>query len=49
MRSTLQRGHVKFNAAKKIFDLKQPDYNLAVSLRRADIERLVTTFYKNFH
>ena len=40
------RGYVKFNAAKKIFDLKQPDYNLAVSLRRADIERLVTTFYK---
>lgn len=40
------RGHVKFNAAKKIFDLKQPDYNLAVSLRGADIERLVTAFYK---
>ncbi|MBI1810910.1 MAG: translocation/assembly module TamB domain-containing protein [Nitrospirae bacterium] len=40
------RGYVKFNAAKKIFDLKQPDYNLAVSLRGADIERLVTAFYK---
>ncbi|MFZ3123230.1 MAG: translocation/assembly module TamB domain-containing protein [Thermodesulfovibrionales bacterium] len=40
------RGHIKFNAAKKIFDLKQPDYNLAVSLRGADIERLVTAFYK---
>ncbi|MEK7683202.1 MAG: translocation/assembly module TamB domain-containing protein, partial [Nitrospirota bacterium] len=40
------RGYVKFNAAKKIFDLKQPDYNLAVSLRGADIERLATAFYK---
>ncbi|MDP3049293.1 MAG: translocation/assembly module TamB domain-containing protein [Thermodesulfovibrionales bacterium] len=40
------RGYVKFNAAKKIFDLKQPDYNLAVSLRGADIERLVAAFYK---
>ncbi len=40
------RGYIKFNAAKKIFDLKQPDYNLAVSLRGADIERLVTAFYK---
>ena len=26
--------------------MKQPDYNLAVSLRGADIERLVTAFYK---
>ena len=40
------RGHVKFNAAKRIFDLKQPDYNLAVSLKGADIERLATAFYK---
>jgi len=40
------RGHIKFNAAKKIFDLKQPDYSLAVSLRGADIERLAAAFYK---
>jgi len=40
------KGHVKFDAAKKIFDMKQPDYNLAVSLRGADIERLTEIFYK---
>ena len=27
------RGYVKFNAAKKIFDLKQPGSSLAVSLK----------------
>ncbi|MDP1759041.1 MAG: hypothetical protein Q8K77_04520, partial [Thermodesulfovibrionales bacterium] len=40
------KGHIKFNAAKKIFDLKQPDYSLTVSLRGADIERLAEAFYK---
>ncbi|MCX5717984.1 MAG: translocation/assembly module TamB domain-containing protein [Nitrospirae bacterium] len=40
------KGYVKFNAAKNVFDVKQPDYNLAVSLRGADIERLVAAFHK---
>ena len=40
------RGNIKFDEAKKIFDLKQPDYKLTASIRGADIEKLVKIFYK---
>ncbi|MDI6743762.1 MAG: translocation/assembly module TamB domain-containing protein [Thermodesulfovibrionales bacterium] len=40
------KGHIKFDSAKEIFDLKQRDYRLSVSLRGADIERLAAAFYK---
>lgn len=40
------RGSIKFDEAKEIFDLKHPDYKLAVSLGGADIEKLARIFYK---
>jgi len=43
------RGHIKFNEAKKAFDFKQPGYNLSVSLKGADIEKLVNIFYPKGH
>ncbi len=39
------RGNIKFDEAKKIFDLKQPNYKLTGSLRGADFEKLVKIFY----
>jgi len=40
------KGHIKFDSAKKIFDFKQPDYRLSVSLKGADIEKLSAVVYK---
>lgn len=39
-------GSIAFDKAKKLFALEDPFYNLSVSLRGADVEKLITIFYK---
>jgi len=39
-------GNIRFDEAKKIFDLKQPDFKLRASLKNADFEKLVRILYK---
>jgi translocation and assembly module TamB len=40
------RGSIGFEEAKELFDLKKPDYELAVSLKGADLKKLTRIFYK---
>jgi len=40
------KGHIKFNAAREIFDLKQPEYNLAVLLKGAEAGGLTAALHK---
>lgn len=39
-------GNIGFDAARELFELKNPSYNLTVSLRSADLNKLIAVFYK---
>ncbi len=40
------RGSIRFDKAGEIFDFEQPDYQLDVSLRSADVDKLAGLIYK---